>query len=301
MTSDKDKLISVVNDITATFCSLQKAAEPYIQAWDQIRENLQKAIEPYVQISQAIGQQLQDFAIIIRPSIKYYLIKDSHFYISDKIFLSELDEKHTETIDTDILLSYIEEFYLRDNFKELIRLFSEWNSIELIKERLPILNSCRSAIIAQLETKDIANIVIPVLIAQIDGMTKDFYIKLDPSLKENKLINHHDIITANQNFNELSCCDIADICYILHYLFYFDSGIYYFDKEKKRHDVIEKASEDKLQNYVLNRNGIMHGSTLDYGNKVELIRLVLFFDTILNSMNNILNEIDSEKTQVVGS
>jgi hypothetical protein len=259
-----------------------------IQYIQKVKENLNKNLKH----CQPLMQQLQLAAQKIALMIKHFLIKNTHFYISDTIFLNQLEYTHRNTTDTNTLLNYIEEFYTKDNYKEIIRLFDEWTAFDCIKDRQPILRSCRAIILSNLPEQDIANVVIPNLLAQIDGTVKDFYINLNSDLKDKKFIKHHKVLTDNDMWSECSYRNYFDIISIIHYLFYFDNGIVNGkdNKGNKKH-ILEKGTEKELENYVLNRNEILHGSILDYGKKVELIRTVLLYDTILKTITNTLNEI----------
>ncbi len=269
----------------------QQLQESYIKSLAPAMESIQQLQELYI-------KPLAKTIIALQPRIKYLLIDDSHFYISDPVFNEKLENDHPKTTKRDTLLKYIEEFYSYENYRELIRIISNWENNNFIEKRIPIISSCKSVILSATNEKDIFNLVIPILIIQIDGMAKDFYIKLDPSLKEKekRFIRHYEIITnKNKTFNELAYSEVVNICSIIHYLFCFKKSIYYFDEHQNCQHFIEKASEKELESYILNRNGILHGSKLDYGNKIELIRLVLSFDTMLKTMTSILDKIDSNE------
>ena len=284
-----ENLIKISKDVNSLLNS------PQIKTFAKTVAEIQASIDEKLKAVQPVIQQLGLGLKKAVPCIKYFLIEDSEFYISDTAFFDALNLEYPFTTEKDILLNFIEEFYCNNNCEELVRLFEEWNEYKFIKDRLEILNSCKLAFSSKLHIEDIANIVIPILIAHIDGMTKDFYITLEPKLKEKKTLKHHVIITKNERWNELPYAESMSFINVIHYLFYFDQGIKNGkDNEGKDKYFIDKATDEKLEHYVLNRNGIMHGSILDYGKKIELIRIILFFDAVLKSLNSLIETIKLE-------
>ncbi|HNW82971.1 MAG TPA: hypothetical protein PKG52_08790 [bacterium] len=270
---------------------------PVMNEFLKFRQDLQKSIEPVLSMIQKIQDTARPYLLKAIPTLKYFVIRDSYFYISDDCFLKELEDRYSNTIDKNILLNFIEEFYSRNNYEEMCRLIDELDSFELIEKRIHIIKSVKSVISSGLKDTDIANVVIPVIISQLDGVVKDFYIKLDPEISKKKILKHKNVLRENPLINDISFSNYINILHPIFYLFEFENGIKNETKKNENNHeeyFIEKATEEELENYVLNRNGIMHGEKVDYGKKIELIRVVLFYDTVVKSVTNAINDINKK-------
>ena len=292
---DMEKLSEFRNHMQQVAERMEPSIRAYQQLWRHVAESLQPAFEKMQQAVRAIApvvEQMQEIGKKIAPRIKYFLIETEHFYISDEVFFKELDARHPRTTDKQLVLGFIIDFYSQDDCGQLKRLFSDWESYPFAKKRIAILGSCRKGLHAGLQSgmtiDEIAFMIIPTLIAQLDGLLKDFYLEIIPGWQEiNKdRIKHHEVYS--QDFiNTLPYFHLHKLLHITCYLFYFKTGVYKTTENEKEF-LVEPGSSEELEEYLLDRNAIQHGENTTYGSAKELIRLVLCLDTIIKTISDLI-------------
>lgn len=278
----KKEIAEITPQNNSYICNLDGVTK-FAKEFGGVMEQVASACMPFIEalsgITQNIAVALNSW---ISNNIKSYILKNIHFYIADKKFTPA-------SINEQDLLKQIRKFYSDKKYFELIRLFDEWDNYAFIKKRMPLLNSCKNVIVSNLKTKDMLNVVIPVLLSQIDGIAKDLYILINPKFKNQKIISHSNVISQGhlKGFTK----DKADLFIdIIHYIFCYESGV----KDSKGNYIKNAALPKEMKKYELNRNGIMHGSKLNYGKKIELIRLVLFLDSIIKTTNELMKQYENQ-------
>jgi hypothetical protein len=234
----------------------------------------------------------------ILPDLRIFVLKGNYFYVSDENFTEHLNRQCSKTLQPDILLEKLEDFYSQDLYRELSRLCTEWASYSLVKERIPILNTCQQILVnGSLSDENKAIAIIPLLLSQADGLMKELIVYFNPAKEKRKdQIKIHEELNKSL-FDNLAFNQWYPITQIIHYLFYFKDGIYDTVNGKKVYK-IKPAKGQQLVNHTLDRNGILHGSNLDYGQKIELIRLILAFDCLLKSIHSLVPDNPSTNDSV---
>lgn len=252
--------------------------------------NFKVTINEYAKIYKLYEQQL--------PNLRIFVLRENYFYVSDENFTEHLNRQCSKTLQPDILLEKLEDFYSQDLYRELSRLCTEWASYSLVKERIPILNTCQQILVnGSLSDEDKAIAIIPLLLSQIDGLIKELIVYFNPTKqgRKDKIKIHEEL--NNSLLHNLSLKEWYQIAQITYYLFYFKDGIYDTVNGAKIYK-IEPAEGQQLLNHILDRNGILHGSNLEYGQKLELIRLVLAFDCLLKFIHSLVSDNPSTNDSV---
>ena len=158
-----------------------------------IMADIKKSWQKIVIATEDAGRILEKYGWLIPPSID----------IRVATLISNLGNKpgnHREKINKLFL-----DYYQRDNFKEIELVIKGWKSNKLFRRRIKILKDCLKTIQLSKEIGafNSANVIIPTLIAQIDGVWTDYAISKGFDIRKyagrefNKELNKHkkEIIT----------------------------------------------------------------------------------------------------------
>lgn len=224
--------------------------------------------------------KIVDNIIASRPYMKFLILNCNVFCLSDGEFLEALKELENETNEA-VIMRFTITFYTKNNWEETKRLLKEWEEhYEFIHIRIPILKSCLN-IITISAIEDFATVVIPCLIAQLEGILRDFYVFLDPKEPREKAtpkkLGEHPLV-SNLPLSEGRGLMSAII------------NVFQDDKD------IKAKTEKELLEYNMYRHKIQHGepSFLNYGTVETLIRLILFLDSSIKTIalcRNNLNKV----------
>ena len=180
--------------------------------------------------------------------------------------LAETKGRHDKQIN-DLFIGY----FSRNNWRKLEQMVIGWRAKPLLKKRMNILLDCVK-ILKKTKSKNInlTNIILPTLIAQIDGFLTD-YLKSkniswdvdydDLNLKNKTKIGRktqfkkHKSIMLDDQFDELANHVFLNIL---------------FQKSQK--------GKPLKTPFNFNRHKIMHGENIEYGRKDYLIRAFLVMD-----------------------
>ncbi len=187
---------------------------------------------------------------------------------------------------------YICYYYSNNRWAKLADIVKKWAECEFISERHHILKACfKNLIFSHGENTGIEHIIIPTLIAQIDGIKQDILnivpenIELNPNFIQDKPkkyirktdIDHQKICSA---ISELISPNDATIFYDV-----ICRGVFQSSEQFKR----QKQEGTNTANF--NRHRIIHGDkiSLDYGTTENVIRAFLYIDfmvKIIVKLNN---------------
>lgn len=152
-------------------------------------------------------------------------------------------------------------YYSSNNSAELENLVECWNENEIFKSRIKIFRDCISTLRMKGNHFNPSNLVIPTLIAQIEGILKEFMKKMELSWKR-KWKEDWDKLLKEQNSNQLY--EVANDIFL---------------------DILfQKSIPGKpLENpFTFNRHKIMHGEYIKYGRIDNTIRAFLILDFLEN-------------------
>lgn len=221
--------------------------------------------------------------IWLKENLNTYTLNNKNFYIINKdlknfLVLSDCNNEKT-------LLSRIEQYCTENNYKNLQKILKDLSNSEFTKKRKNIFNTCITILNNNLiKEQDKCNAIIPLLLSQADGIAKDFYIYTNPQkYKQQRVIKHANAITQDLSLKYTNN-EMSYFIQIIRYLFHYDKPL----KDSFGNIVFNSADKNEQAKWVLDRNAIMHGQKLDYGEILEMIRLILFLDTMVQSINKII-------------
>ncbi len=209
-------------------------------------------------------------------------LKSGFWIIEDDEVITHLKENLHTRVDQEY---YICDYYSKDAWGNLATIVESWAECKPIRDRHPILKDCFTALkLAQGQDINIANLVVPTLLAQIDGIRDEILdavpdilskIKINVEFTPEEFIKKERKIqfsTVRSILSKLISDEYGIIFYEVICEGIFQSG-YAFAREKKK--------GENLNN--MNRNKIIHGDKilLDYGTKENLIRAFLCVDFMI--------------------
>jgi hypothetical protein len=150
-------------------------------------------------------------------------------------------------------------YFMDNNCNNVKELIMRWSKIPLLKSRIKILLDCYFILRIQSKTINTSNVVLPVLIAQIDGILTDYGHQKGLYRKENDWKNKFRNQITNPMLFE-SSIDLANEV-LLDLLF-------------------QKSIPGKPLSipFTFNRHKIMHGENTKYGRTTNVIRALLIID-----------------------
>lgn len=254
-------------NVTRPFSELMKTVSASITASLKPLENsLQK-------LGEDIGKSLHQFGINERVAAK--LLKDYKLFLSPSMdirLVSELAKigrkpgLRTREINR-LLIRYL----MGNDFEELERMMRLWDGNKLFRPRMRILRDCLAALRNHEVGFNASNVILPALIAQIDGIRQCFleskgyrYVKtiskkgrtsynwMDPQGRIVKWKNIYRNASATRYMAE-ACAIFLDLL---------------FGNSERGAPAI----------YCFNRHKIMHGESLRYGRIDYTIRALLILD-----------------------
>lgn len=191
---------------------------------------------------------------------------EERYWVIDDEFLIKQLQGYSEDKYSEIITNY----YSRNNYENIEKLFNSWQDIDCISERMKIFENCIKTMKA-LSDKDLINtIIIPTLLAQTTGITEDLH-NLTPTnarniikqelTKEGNTPSKGEVTTEylwRQERNK----ELAD-CYTV-----------IFEAVMKNTDKKAVFTEEDLKKYNKYRNKILHGDKqfLNYGTDENLVR-----------------------------
>jgi len=229
-----------------------------------IMADIKKSLQKIVIATDDAGRILEKYGWLIPPSID----------IRVATLISNLGNKsgnHREKINKLFL-----DYYQRDNFKEIELVINRWKSNKLFRRRIKILKDCLKTIQLSKEigTFNSANVIIPTLIAQIDGVWTDYAISKGFDIRKyaerevSKELNKHkkEIITKLKTSDSFVKLDDLFKNMILETLW----GTAYPRQ-------CPKTGHIKTR---FNRHKIIHGEYVSYGNIYNVLRAFFLLDFI---------------------
>lgn len=243
---------------------------------DTITTTLSKVGETFSKF----GINLKNYADNIMP-----ILRENNWFFTDSMepklwmHIVENIDKHPDK--KAFLDEMFVEYYSRNNFEELDYMADTWNRMTLINDRSKILIECISVLKdSKSEHSNIKNpyyLVIPTLIAQIDGLMTDYLEKRNFTTKYlnsrnaefKKHINGY--IQQNHSGNTLLSDFLRE-----------ESNA----ASKLLLDILFQTVYPDDKNIIgpFSRHKIMHGQFLEYGNIEDTIRLFLLFDFLAGSI-----------------
>ena len=225
----------------------------------------------------SLRKQLQDTYRAIQKTVTHFhnlnkvLLKYNWFYsfnIPQECY-QEIVDAYNSGIDVEKKInSFFVNYFTKDNYSALDDMVNEWHKNDLFKPRMDIINDCVQTLKFERLGYNPSNVVLPALIAQIDGIITDFIEKkgfkfdkkrrgwIDPNGNELSVKTAYKSI--NTDFDSISEYPNTILFDVL-----FQSA-FHGDELK----ILPSFSRHK----------IMHGESINYGEIENVIRAFMILD-----------------------
>lgn len=273
---------------------LSKIMTPiFVEQEKQIR----KMNDAFESIARATKQSLEMFAAIqLKHTIfieKFIDAKKEEFllqngwmlspYLFNKNIQKQLNNTAIFSKKNREINTIYKNFFCNKDYQELETMVRSWKRNKYFKPRQKIFLDCVE-ILKVLKTRKTINpstIILPVLIAQIDGITLE-YAKSEGLIMNRTKLEKKNGEKINNKFEwiwELPCRNIIDInALIILQEFLFSKAFPSGQKNPEKNSEIP-ANKAKLRPFFrFNRHKIMHGEDYRYGNIDNVLRVFLILD-----------------------
>lgn len=252
----------IIEQYSATARILTESIKPQIEIW-------QKWAELNKSVFEGIGKNWLDFqnryqiaeskAVLVLQKYKWFISPNMPIDFIFKVV--QLGQKKGRQ-DSAINKLFVD-YFSQNNWRYLEAISKNWGKSPLFKKRLKIIHDC----IEILKTADIktnvANVVLPTLIAQIDGFLTDYL--------DSKNISFHTYAEKKSQFKENSTKPISPELNELANRTFLNI---LFQRSQK--------GEPLKTPFNFNRHKIMHGESTNYGRNGYLIRSFLIIDFLVS-------------------
>jgi len=265
-------ITSIINPIINSWYEWSKTSENLTRI---LTETITKwnYIEKESRISKIKAQEyLKRYHWFISPNMDYKIVIDI-------VNISESDSKDKLKQINHTFINY----FLEDNCKQLEDLIEKWRENSLFDGRIKILQDCVNVIkICNGENINFSNLVVPTLIAQIEGIQTEFMKQQGLTVNRNKICDLEGELKKDENNQDIQFDD--------------------FFRELTSHDEFFDAMNDIFLNVLFqrtqpgedykssihfSRHKILHGENKYYGKKVYTIRCFMILD-FLSELRNII-------------
>jgi len=171
------------------------------------------------------------------------------------------------------------DYFCLNNFENLENLVEEWDNISIFKPRIKIFNDCISILKNSKRKTNPSNLLLPTLIAQIDGIQAEFMelngLSFDPKSrkwkdKDGNIVYHKQWFKAQTSNQEM--LDLSNHIF-LNILF----------QKAQRGEPLETP-------FTFSRHKIMHGEYVNYGRIDNTIRAFMILDFLATLTNRTLEQ-----------
>ena len=257
-----------------------EALKNFIEIGAKVQENIQKTLVPAMtniarivtenmkginQLTEiirkaALGYQITEKEVVkILKKYKWFITPEMPLSMLNQIIKIDRQGHGTYKRVNELFIAY----FFNNNFYELKELVKKWDKVPLFKKRMKILKDCISFISENKNKKiNIANIVLPVLIVQIDGIINDYLV-----LKTGQPARTFgDIKTAFRSTRSKVLTSKLDNLIN-------DIILDVFLQTSYKYIPLQKP-------YNFNRHKILHGENIKYGRMDYLIKSFLILDLL---------------------
>lgn len=253
---------SMNNLLSNILGSMSVINEPFLQNFNYFYKKLH---ESHPLTSTKLNEILSNNKLFITPNVNDNLLKSLESLIKhDSDYLSKIDDL------------FIENFFSNEceNLKHLMK---TWENKKHFDKRKEIIQDCLYVMNLSLKNNKFngCNIILPTVIAQIDGLTTDYTLQLGYQyekawLKDNNGNNvsmNEKLFSDNPNFEE--SFEVINTEILFGMLFQ-----------------TTYPTEELNNPFEFSRHKILHGEVFDYGLKTNVIRSFLLLDYIFYFIDN---------------
>lgn len=270
-----------MEQLTAPVREFQRRIQEMAAPAQEFARRMQEITAPYQSMIAEAQRQLKLPGM--QALFTSFKLQSRFWIVSDVALFREIIAQNFESERE--LEEFLVEYYTADNWAEIEALRAEWDASPSLTARITIIEDCLKAVkMAEGKAVNIANVVIPTLIAQIDGMMADLYKMIlgkAVTLPQDKKAKHEFVMESVSQAVNVRAADMLHTVII--------EGVF-------RHaDAIEKsrAANDNREDADFNifRHKIMHGDRnfLNYGTIENLTRFFLYADFLIQLITKIEN------------
>lgn len=290
---DLTKLTKQINDMQ---CNLFDSMKPAIKQYQLNAKVIAESLRPQFDLWQKWTEQnksiFENFRnLAIDQKKKEFLLQNGWIfspYLSHKAIEGELNSDSILKKKNSEINTIYENFFSKNNYQEIENMINSWSNNKFFGNRIEIFTDCLTILrVFRINKKNIkinpARMILPLLIAQIDGITseyaKDKGLMIDQTQWKDasgKIVNKFDSIWSQPCDND---SEIFTIRMLEEYLF----GKAYPYGQKNPNKNNETPQKVKLRPFFqFNRHKIMHGEDLNFGTIDNVLRAFLLLDFLAN-------------------
>lgn len=283
-----------INEITQPILQHQYK---FINLTDEVIESNKFILSIAKQIKiPAVNDFIKPYKYFFKPFSRIALIRinlELNFWlIDDENIIEYFCSNQLSNIDQE---RYICEFYSTNNWEKLAYIVDQWASCKQIENRFSILNDCFK-ILKTIQDKNInvANAIIPTLIAQLEGIKNEIFDILLEEYIDN--INAQKGISINSDDREANKRILKkdlDLChFFISDQFSRKYADFYFQINSQIFKNSYKYKEEKKEGVnipTIHRHSISHGDPilLNYGSEPNVVRLFLYLDFMIKILSGL--------------
>jgi hypothetical protein len=243
---------------------------PFRDSIQTIATGLAKAFEPIQSEFIKLSYKLAEFGKKLSPALKESIpvLKKHGWYICPSLppsFFFEIMniEKSNESEEAKRILTdkLFVDYFSGNNYEFLTDIILNWGRNELFKPRMEVLRDCLSVLIDAQEKYNPANVIIPTLIAQIDGVSIEFLFRTSGVSRD-----------RNGELKRRLTSRLERASYLDKHLLLIAE--YFFDVLFQR----SLFGEPLQSQTTFSRHKIQHGEFLEYGSIENVIRAFMMLD-----------------------
>jgi len=245
--------------------------------WKPSEDDIRKLMQSNQQFFEPLTKQVQKLYGVIEKKVTHFrnlnkvLLKYNWFYsfsIPEECYNEIVDAYNSGEDIENKINSFFVRYFTKDNYSALEKMVKEWNNNPYFKTRMEIINDCVRTLKNEKPGYNPSNVVLPPLIAQIDGIMTDFIekegFKFDKT-KKKWISPDGEEISVKKAYQSIKT-DLDSISeypntILLNVLF---QSAFHGDELQ----VLPSFSRHK----------IMHGESIDYGNIENVIRAFLILE-----------------------
>lgn len=290
------KFTSVAQRFQKTQLQIAESIKPIIEQCNTNARILTESIKPQIEIWQKWSEQnksiFENFKhLALDNKKKEFLLQNGWVfspYLSNKTIKDELNSDDIFKKKNSEINTIYENFFSENNYSELESMINSWKKKSHFKDRINIFKDC--LIILQTfrpkkHNKGInpARTILPLLIAQIDGITSEYAKDKGLSLNGTQWIDSSgNTVKKFDSIWNQPCGDSSEIFTIRMLEDYLFSQAFPYGQsnpiQKK-----ENPQKVKYRPFIqFSRHKIMHGEDLQFGTIDNAVRVLLLLDFLAN-------------------
>ncbi|NCO04792.1 MAG: hypothetical protein GW939_01435 [Candidatus Magasanikbacteria bacterium] len=268
----------IIKQYSATARIIEESIKPQIEIWQKWAEQNKSVFENFKNL--ALDQNKKEFLLQNGWVFSPYL---SNKTITDELNSDDIFKKKNSEINT-----IYENFFSENNYSELESMIESWKKKSHFKKRINIFKDCLVILQSFRPNKhnksiNPARTILPLLIAQVDGITSEYAKSKGLSLNGTQWIDSSgNTVKKFDSIWNQPCGDSAEIFAIRMLEDYLFSQAFPYGQTNPAQ---KKENPQKVKYrpfFQFSRHKIMHGEDLQFGTIDNVIRVFLLLDFLAN-------------------